>query len=75
MVSINKHNKRQVFNLNLRDKRGQTPLHYAVEKQDYEMFQAIIQDPYVDANLPDTQDFSKARKLSVIFSAFHKMLY
>ena len=39
------------------------------------MFQAIVQDPYVDANLPDTQDFGKARKLSVIFSAFHKMLY
>ena len=64
-----------MFNLNCFDKRGQTPLHYAVEKQDYEMFEALIQDPFIDANICDQHEFVKPRRLSVIFSAFHKILY
>lgn len=32
MVQINKEAGRPIFNLNIRDKRGQTPIHFAVEK-------------------------------------------
>ena len=39
------------------------------------MFHAIIDDPYIDAAAVDTCEYLKARRLSVIFSAFHKMLY
>jgi ankyrin repeat protein len=61
--------------VNLRDKRGQTPLHYAVEKQDYEMFLTLLDDPYIDPNALELEQYFKPRRLSVIFSAFHKMLY
>lgn len=75
MVSINTSSGRQVFDFNIKDKRGQTPLHFAVEKQDYDMFHALICDQWIDANIVENEDFYKARRLSVIFSAFHKMLY
>jgi len=61
--------------MNIRDKKGMSPLHYAVDKQDYEMFLALIKDPYIDANSCETEDFYKPRRFSVIFSAFHKILY
>lgn len=32
MALLNKQIGRRVFDFNVRDKRGQTPLHYAVEK-------------------------------------------
>jgi ankyrin repeat protein len=61
--------------VNVRDKRGQTPLHYAVEKQDYDMFLTLLDDPYIDPNQLELDNYFKPRRLSVIFSAFHKMLY
>lgn len=60
--------------MNMRDKRGITPLHYSIEKQDYDMFQCLLNDPYIDPFQVDS-DFIKPRKLTVIFSAFHKILY
>ena len=50
-------------------------MHFAVEKQDHEIFRALINDPYLDVNAVDTEEFFKPRRLSVIFSAFHKILY
>lgn len=32
-------------------------------------------DPWIDVNAIETDNFYKPRRLSVIFSAFHKMLY
>jgi hypothetical protein len=75
MVAINKREAKQVFDLNLRDKRGNTPLHFAVDKQDHEMFMELIKDPFIDPFMIDESEMDKPRKLSVIFSAFHKILY
>lgn len=47
-VQINKEYGRQVFDFNILDKKGQSALHYAVEKQDYEMFVTLLDDPYID---------------------------
>ena len=63
-----------MVNINQKDKRGITPLHYSIEKQDYEMFQLMLQDPYIDPFAVDN-DYMRPRRLTVIFSAFHKMLY
>jgi ankyrin repeat protein len=63
-----------VIDVNLKDKRGITPLHYSIEKQDYDMFQELLYDPYIDPFAVDS-DFMRPRRLTVIFSAFHKMLY
>ena len=71
---LNRQHARQVIDLNVRDKRGQTPLHYAIDKQDYEMFMTLLSDPFIDPCAPDS-DFMKARRGTVIFSAFNKMLY
>ena len=38
------------------------------------MFAALLRDPYIDPSAPDS-DFMKPRRGTVIFSAFHKMLY
>lgn len=73
-VSLNKKYGKQVVDVNIKDKRGITPLHYSIEKQDYEMFQWLLLDPYIDPFAVDN-DFMRPRKLTVIFSAFHKMLY
>ena len=51
MVLLNR--RARTFDINLKDKRGQTPLHYAVEKQDHEMLRVLLQDPYVDVNCLD----------------------
>lgn len=75
MALLNKQHGRRVFDFNIRDKRGLTPLHYAVEKQDHEMFLALIRDEWVDPLAYDTEEFAKARRCSVIFSAFHHILY
>ena len=75
MVLINQQHKSQVFDLNIKDKKGYTPLHYAVQNHDYQMFFELMQDEHIDPNIVDAQEFQKARKLSVIFSAFHKILY
>ena len=64
-----------MFDFNICDKRGHTPLHYAVEKQDHDLFSALINDPYINVNKYDDELFEKARRSSVIFSAFHKILY
>ena len=66
---------RPAFDFNILDKRGMTPLHYAVEKQDHDLFLALISDPYIDVNKVDTEELNKARRSSVIFSAFQKILY
>ena len=50
-------------------------MHFTVEKQDYEIFKALIMDKFLDVNAVDKEEFYKARRLSVIFSAFHKILY
>ena len=75
MALLNKQHGRRVFDFNVRDKRGLTPLHYAVEKQDHDMFLALIRDEWVDPLAHDTEDFAKARRCAVIFSAFHHILY
>ena len=75
-IEINKQRGKQVFNFNLYDKKGFTPLHYAVDKHDYEMFLALLEDPYLDIlKLDDTDLCMKPRRQTVIFSAFHKILY
>jgi len=74
-VLLNKKYDRAVFNLNLKDKNGQTPLHYILEKQDYELYQIVLQDKHLDVNQVNDSDFYKPRRLTVIFSAFHKVLY
>lgn len=75
MALLNKQHDRRVFDFNIRDKRGLTPLHYSVEKQDHELFLALIRDEWVDPLAHDTEEFAKARRCSVIFSAFHHILY
>ena len=50
MILFNKGYGRRVFDLNIRDRQGQGPLHFVVDKQDYEMFMILLQDPYVDVN-------------------------
>ena len=57
MAQLNKERGRRVFDFNVRDKRGQTPLHYAVEKQDHDMFLALIRDEWVDPHAHDTEEF------------------
>ena len=64
-----------MFDFNTFDKRGHTPLHYAVEKQDHDLFVSLINDPYINPNEYDIEVYEKARRSSVIFSAFHKILY
>ena len=50
-MSILNHELAQpAFDFNILDKRGATPLHYAVEKQDHELFLALVTDPYTDVN-------------------------
>ena len=39
------------------------------------MFNELIADKYIDPNIEDTIEFLKPKKYSVIFSAFHKILY
>jgi hypothetical protein len=39
------------------------------------MFLTLLDDPYVDPNELDLDTYFKPRRLSVIFSAFHKILY
>ena len=46
-----------------------------MEKQDYEMFLTLLDDPYIDVNALEYDQYFKARRLSVIFSSFHKILY
>jgi ankyrin repeat protein len=76
VVTLNIESKTgQIFDLNMRDKRGHTPLHYAVEKQDYELFRIITTDKYINVHLHDEHEFLRPRRLTVIFSAFHKILY
>lgn len=75
MSKLNHEFAQPAFDFNILDKRGATPLHYAVEKQDHELFVALITDPYTDVNQVDSEELNKARRISVIFSAFHKILY
>lgn len=75
MALINKEHGQMVFDFNLRDKRGLPPLHYSVEKQDHDMFLALIKDKWVDPHGLDSEDFARARRSAVIFSAFHHILY
>jgi hypothetical protein len=39
------------------------------------MFLTLLDDPYIDPNALELDQYFKPRRLSVIFSAFHKMLY
>ena len=39
------------------------------------MFLALVSDEWIDPNAFDTEEFQKARRCSVIFSAFHHILY
>lgn len=39
------------------------------------MFLVLMSDPNVDVNILDDAEMQKARKFSVIFSAFHKILF
>ena len=63
-----------MFDFNILDKRGSTPLHYVIEKGDYDMFTILLKDPYIDIFAVD-ENLLKARRISVIFSAFHKILF
>lgn len=74
-VKINKEYGRPIFDFNVINARGTTPVHYAIEKHDHEMLIAILEDPYVDLRKTDEDRVCKARRLTVIFSAFHKILY
>ena len=47
-IRINKESKKPVFNFNVINARGTTPVHYAIEKHDHEMLMVILKDPYVD---------------------------
>lgn len=62
-----------MFNLNILDKRGQTPLHYVIEKSYYDLFIILLADPYIDIYALDF-NLMKPRRISVIFSAFYKIL-
>ena len=75
MASLNTAHGRPLFDFNQREKRGLTPLHFALEKQDHAMFLALIGDQWLDVNAADTEKVDRARRSSVIFSAFHKILY
>jgi len=44
-----------VFDLNLKDKKGMSPLHYAVEKQDHSMFMYLLKDANLDIWLLDEE--------------------
>lgn len=35
----------------------------------------MLEDPYIDCFQPDDESVTSARRLTVIFSAFHKILY
>lgn len=50
-------------------------LHRIVEKQDYNTFLDVINEGKTDVNQVDKENYNKARFHSVIFSAFHKILY
>lgn len=39
------------------------------------MFSELIKDPFIDPSRLDGEELEKPRKLTVIFSAFHKILY
>lgn len=39
------------------------------------MFLALISDDWIDVNATDNEKTERARRSSVIFSAFHKILY
>ena len=39
------------------------------------MFLALIRDEWINPHTVDTEDFHKSRRCSVIFSAFHHILY
>jgi hypothetical protein len=47
-IRINMQIEEPLFNLNLLDKKGMTGLHYAVDKQDHDMFLALIQSSNLD---------------------------
>ena len=64
-----------MIDFNVLDNKGVTCLHNAVDAQDYEMFNILVSDPYIDVFKVDIFEFNKPRYLSVIFSAFHKILY
>lgn len=74
-ATINRETNQPIFDFNILDKGGRTPLHYAVEVKDYEMLHALLQDPFIDPSKVDTDTYSKARRGTIIFSAFHKLLY
>jgi ankyrin repeat protein len=40
--------KPPVFNFNALNKRGQTALHYAIEKNDHEMLKVLLQEKTID---------------------------
>ena len=50
-------------------------LHRAVEKQDYNTFLFLLRDRNTNVHCLDHENYNKARYYSVIFSAFHKILY
>lgn len=66
---------RCIFNLNVLNSRGHTALHYAIEKQDHELLLILLRDPYIDLFQVDEDRVCMPRRLTVIFSAFHKILY
>ena len=74
MIKINELKGSQIFDLNVRDKKEMTPLHYVLEKQDHQMCISLLGSPDVDIYLLDGE-FQRPKHLTVIFSAFHKMLY
>lgn len=74
-VKINRSHNSPIFNFNLRNKRTQTPLHYAVEKQDHDLLVVLLRDKFIDPLTIDFEFCVKPRRKTVIFSAFHKLLY
>ena len=74
-AKINRNHNQPIFNFNLRNKRGMTPLHYAIEKQDHELLFNLLRDKFIDPLIVDLENFGKPRRKTVIFSAFHKLLY
>jgi ankyrin repeat protein len=73
-IRINMQREEPLFNLNLLDKKGMTGLHYAVDKQDHDMFLALIQSSNLDIFQVDFL-YQRAIHNTVIFSSFHKILY
>ena len=51
-----------------------TALHYAVEKQDHDMYHSLMHSEFIDIFKLD-EEFLRPIQNTVIFSAFHKILY